>query len=52
MLAQRCRLTEGAVEKIEQNLAVPSYEDIKNFAAVLDVPEEKLMQVARYVKRL
>lgn len=51
LLASLTGVEEGTLEKIELNQAVPSYQDIKNLAPVLEVPEQALMEVAGYVKR-
>ena len=51
LLASRTDVAEGTLEKIELSQAVPSCQDIKKLARVLEVPEQALMEVAGYVKR-
>lgn len=51
LLASRTGVAEGTLEKIELSQAVPSCQDIKRLAPVLEVPEQVLMEVAGYLKR-
>lgn len=51
LLASRTGVEESALKKIELNQAVPSCQDIKKLARVLQVPEQTLMEAAGYLKR-
>jgi transcriptional regulator with XRE-family HTH domain len=50
-LAVMTDMQERRLAEIELNQSVPSYQDIKTFAAVLEIPEPDLLEAAGCVKR-
>jgi transcriptional regulator with XRE-family HTH domain len=44
-------IQERRLRQIELNQSPPSYQDMKNFAAVLEIPEQDLLEAAGCIKR-
>ena len=50
-LAVTSAIQERRLEAIELDQSPPSYQDIKGLAAVLNIPEQDLLEVAGCIKR-